>query len=89
MHRVQERRVGPRACLEELPLGKLGDDAKLRFRLESVGHLDDVLVLQPAEDLNLLPEAPDVLWKRRRAQAGVNKTVQTLIASSQASQRCP
>ena len=38
-------------------LGKLCDDAKFLVGLEGVQHLDNILMAQPTEDLNLLPQA--------------------------------
>ena len=43
--------------LEELALGVLSDDNDLRLGLEIVEHEHDVLVLQRAQDLDLLPES--------------------------------
>jgi hypothetical protein len=47
--------------LEELALGELSDDGKAALRLESVQHHDDVVMVEVAQDVNLLPEASQVL----------------------------
>ena len=49
--------------LEELALRELGDDAKLSLGLERIHHADDVVVLQPAENLDLLAQGLDVLLR--------------------------
>ena len=42
--------------LEQLALRELRDDAELALRLERVHHGDDVIVLSPAQDFDLLAQ---------------------------------
>lgn len=51
-------------CIMELmhTLCKLSDDAKLLCGLKGVEHLDDVFMLELAQDLNLLAQVADVLF---------------------------
>ena len=42
-------------------MSKLCDHAKICLGLKGIQHLDDILMPQPAQDLDLLPQVPDVL----------------------------
>ena len=60
-HLVLRQRAVVLEYLEELTLRELGDDADLVVSLEVVEHEHDVLVLQRAEDLDLLPQHLELL----------------------------
>ena len=47
----------------KVTLGKLSDHAEVGWRFKIIQHADDVLMAQRAEDLNLLPQALDVLLR--------------------------
>lgn len=44
-----------------LTMTKLCDDTEVSFGLKGVQHLNDVLMPQPSQDLDLLPQISDVL----------------------------